>query len=981
MSGLFGHKKRPVINVLGGVRAQTSIYGLPIPIVFGRNRIAGNMIWYGDFKGVPISGKGGGTGGKGGLFGAGGKGQKNYDYGAACAIALCQGPIVGIGGVWDTQGTLPVNDTSENYTIGGGFTYTVTQVNTYLNDLGVTVQTPYSVSTNDPGNPYGAIVLSGNQQVPMVKVSSGPTTGQYSESGGVYTFAAADSGKNVTISYQYGPPNTVGSDPIVSMNLTLFNGTDGQAAWGYLTTNHPSQAIGYTDTAYMASQLIDLGSSGAMPNLSFEVLGALQYGSGIFDCNPKDILYTLMTDPLQGCGFVAGDIGDMTAFSNYCVANGIFFSPVMSDQRTAADWFKDFLEAANAEIVLSGGVLKFVPYGDTSVVGNGATFQPSTAPIYDLNDDDFIYAKGEPPIIIERPSVQDAYNAKKIEFVDRGNNYNPQIVEAQDLHGIQQYKYRPDGTKQYHFITTQAVANTVVQTQLSRAVNIRNKFKFKLGQRYILLDPMDIVTVTDANLGLNKLPVRIMAISEDANKILSIEADEFPFGCSGPTLYPKQGVTSGGPLGNADPGSVNTPIIFEAVPRLRGGDPHMELWFCISGSNQNYGGCQAFVSVDGGTTYSPFGTMQGSSVMGVTTADWPLGVDPEVTNDLPVDLTQSNGVLSSVPVATENAFGSLCYVASPSGTPPYELMSYAIATLTAPNKYTLKATGGNFLRRGVFNNISICDHPNGSAFAFIGSNVLVMPFDPSTVGVTLKFKFAAFNRQGNTQQSLAGLTVYSFTPTGLQIGAGAVGYSVSPATAVYQDPTTNTTVDVAPFRISSASGGHQSYLGTSFTGLSNTGLYYVYVYDPSFLGEAVSPVSRTCTYECDTTQARGSQAGWFLVGSVQMSSGAPTGVITSISINAAGSGYIRGDNLVGIGGAGSGATLTVTAVNGSGGVTRVSLTNGGSGYVTATGVSTTGGSGSGLTININAVSGSGTPSAGGGFQTPANKGYAPPYAV
>lgn len=33
-----------------GMRIQTSNYGRPIPIVWGMNRISGNIIWYGDFQ-------------------------------------------------------------------------------------------------------------------------------------------------------------------------------------------------------------------------------------------------------------------------------------------------------------------------------------------------------------------------------------------------------------------------------------------------------------------------------------------------------------------------------------------------------------------------------------------------------------------------------------------------------------------------------------------------------------------------------------------------------------------------------------------------------------------------------------------------------------------------------------------------------------------------------------------------------------------
>ncbi len=42
------------------------------------------------------------------------------------------------------------------------------------------------------------------------------------------------------------------------------------------------------------------------------------------------------------------------------------------------------------------------------------------------------------------------------------------------------------------------------QLMLQRALYIRNTFKFRLSWEYCLLDPMDLVTVTDAILGLSR---------------------------------------------------------------------------------------------------------------------------------------------------------------------------------------------------------------------------------------------------------------------------------------------------------------------------------------------------------------------------------------------------------------------------------------------------------------------------------------------
>lgn len=79
MSGLFGTtqaQSKPV--AIAALNVQTSSYGKPVPIVYGTNRVAGNMIWYGDFNSVLVST--GGSSGKGGLFATGGGGSQQYNY-------------------------------------------------------------------------------------------------------------------------------------------------------------------------------------------------------------------------------------------------------------------------------------------------------------------------------------------------------------------------------------------------------------------------------------------------------------------------------------------------------------------------------------------------------------------------------------------------------------------------------------------------------------------------------------------------------------------------------------------------------------------------------------------------------------------------------------------------------------------------------------------------------------------------------------
>ena len=57
------------------LQIQTATSTLPIPIVWGRNKVAPNVIWFANFRAVP-GGSGKGIGGKGGALGGGAAGQQ-----------------------------------------------------------------------------------------------------------------------------------------------------------------------------------------------------------------------------------------------------------------------------------------------------------------------------------------------------------------------------------------------------------------------------------------------------------------------------------------------------------------------------------------------------------------------------------------------------------------------------------------------------------------------------------------------------------------------------------------------------------------------------------------------------------------------------------------------------------------------------------------------------------------------------------------
>ena len=83
---------------LDTLRITSSTEGAVIPRVYGRMRVGGNIIWATDFREETRTTRSGG-GGKGG-GGGGGMEVTEYFYFASLAVALCEGPITGIGRIW-----------------------------------------------------------------------------------------------------------------------------------------------------------------------------------------------------------------------------------------------------------------------------------------------------------------------------------------------------------------------------------------------------------------------------------------------------------------------------------------------------------------------------------------------------------------------------------------------------------------------------------------------------------------------------------------------------------------------------------------------------------------------------------------------------------------------------------------------------------------------------------------------------------------
>lgn len=626
------------------LQVQQSSQGLTLPVVYGRARVAGNLIWYGDFTTIETK-----TTTRQGGKGGGGVQQEDtsYTYEAAVMMALCEGEIKGIGRIWRDK---------EKF------------------------------------------------------------------------------------------------ESLSQLRLNLAKGGDEQPTWTHLQQpKHQAQAINYSGTAYIYSPNYELTKSAQIYSHNFEVIGKMGYSSSIPDANPSEIIRDMLTNQNYGCGFPAENLGDTSVYGVYCRAAGIFLSPVYSEQTEAQQNISELLEQTNSAAVFSQGRLKIVPYGDVKLSGNGAAYVPNLTPVYDLTDDDFIVSGAEDPLKVERKTNADAYNQIQVEYLDRANDYNIAVAEVKDQANIEQYGLRPKDAVKMHGICDAKVANHVAQLLLQRALYVRNEYEFKLGWKYCLLEPMDLVTLTDEGLGLNKTPVRIIEIEEDEEGVLTVKAEDFPMGAATATAYPTQPSLGYSADYNKSPGNAHAPVVFEAPLQLTGGEP--QIWLATAGGDM-WGGAEVWISTDG-DSYTRIGATNKKARFGSLSAPLASGAVFDRANTLSVEI--SAGQMTGGTEQDSRDLLTLCYVDG-------EFLAYETAELKGVGRYTL----GN-LTRGAYGS-TIDQHNAGGQFVRIDEAMFKYAVPANWVGRTVWVKLVSFNVFGSGVQELAEVPAYSYTIKGAPLG-------------------------------------------------------------------------------------------------------------------------------------------------------------------------------------------------------------------
>jgi hypothetical protein len=861
--GVFGSNQSGQARYSGelhNLQLTQAVFGTTATIIHGTDRVAGKLLFYGGFYAVNAPSSGGkGLGG--------GKGDQQYDYYADCQLALASGSAaggcLGILSVWDQQGKLRNQSGSYVYTVptgGGTVTPQAAGAAPIQQNFGVSKKAAYSVVANDYGS-GGSRTLTGTQQIAMTKVNGTPAAGQYSFNAttGAYSFAAADAGAVVTISYStafslyyfqtvqpaevpllspyqvstnnqeyfwsdggvvrvdtgaalvegtdytqsagvytfasnlagvyvYISYTYTSSDSSVTntstLNLTFFGGTLGQAPNSYWQSKYPGSAFGYPGICHVDANPLALGESAVLPCYNYEVVGLNIFPGGGLDAHFCDVFRTHLYDAFLGVGFPQANVDAWTSCYAYWAANGYLGKITLDTQTSVATAMQQVIETGNVGAVWSGGLLKLIPYGDTTCVGNGYTYTPNTTPAATLTNNDLLPPSDKKAGTSSRDDLvqweikapQDCWNYVQAQYCNRENDYNNELINEQNDAFIAKYGRRIESPQTWDWITTATAAQWALNIRLKRQCYIPNTCKLWLSYRFSYLEPMDMIALPT---GEN---IRITQITDDPNGRLAIEAEQWTYGSSTASIYTKQVPSSYQPdLSSAAPGD-GVPVVIQNT-LTQNSVPYL-VQIAAASNNANWGGANVYLSLDG-DTYTQIGTVAAPSALGLLTSNLPSNSDPDLADTLGVDISLSSGAeLVSVTQFLADKFTTLCAIVDQGGESS-ELISYENATLTAASRYNL-----TYLRRGVYGTASLA-HTIGAYFAFLGPQYQFATYQYSAqlMGHMFYVKLQSFNLAGKMLQDLSTCQEHPFV---FGFNTGQKGDIYFPSTAVVATSGTGT---------------------------------------------------------------------------------------------------------------------------------------------------------------------------------------------
>ena len=508
----------------------------------------------------------------------------------------------------------------------------------------------------------------------------------------------------------------------------------------YMSTNHPDIAIGYGNMAYLFGYIYLGENSASIPSFQLEINGQLRMTGDGIDANPADVII----DMLRWEGY-ADDI-DAASFNNfrsYCRGADLLISTpeeAFKDQKKCQECIKDLLQITNAYMFWSVDRFKIVPRDDRP----RGSWRPNTTICYDLTPNEMEPQDGGACVLYERKDSSEIYNRFGVQFTNRDNNYEDETVYYEDAADVVAHGARTasDFSAKWLHTTERAVKAAEMQARINRTENVR--YKFRISWEFGLLEPGDLVTLTDPVIGLDHQLVMIESVDEESKHTLLVTAVRREATAETPE-YDIPERTYNIVNYNADPDDVRAPLMIIPPADLVTSASGLELWIALQGKNKDWGGCDVYASTKDGA-YELYGRHNKSSNYGyITTAMTAssTSVTVQFTNVDTVEILEGSA---------DDAANCLTDIWING-----ECMAYTGSTLVDVNKYTL--TG---LIRGRYGTTAT-SHAINDGFALLDGDLFSVQLTRNLLSKLLYLKFPSFNVFSNNRQELIDVDFYNHT--------------------------------------------------------------------------------------------------------------------------------------------------------------------------------------------------------------------------
>ena len=340
------------------------------------------------------------------------------------------------------------------------------------------------------------------------------------------------------------------------------------------------------------------------------------------DALPPDVAKDVLTNDLYGLGLDISYL-DIASFDNtdtYCSSNDLLVSMVFDSQMSILDVLSLILKHHNG----------YITYHDGKIFYNQLQYE---SPILQLSSDanDFVHKGNELPIHMAKGAPKEVSNKILVQYTKRtiatqkdsnGNItdydviYSTGVAIAEDVVDIDKYGLK-DTTINLAGFTDFGRASKMAWLLLKKSLHNYEHLSFTLGVKNISLLPGDVIALTDNNLGINQLSVRVLTLNEDNkyNIVIECQVEQDSTGYEYIINGEDTSIADVPPNLTGDSGFARN-IVVEELPAIYSSDNVIGVSYSAPEGDTSFAGASLYDTFDSSGNYNRVATNDGEGITG-----------------------------------------------------------------------------------------------------------------------------------------------------------------------------------------------------------------------------------------------------------------------------------------------------------------------------------------------------------------------------